>query len=468
MDLPARWRTSASSAGPVRTGLAWAITATLGGFVFGYELAVISGALLFLRQDFGLGSLEQGALVSVVPLGAMAGGVVAGRVADALGRRRTLILIALLFAAATVLAVAAPAYAVLLLARAVTGVAVGAVSSTVPLYLSEIGPPAVRGRLVTLNQLMTTLGIVAAYCVGLAFSGSGSWRGMFAVGLVPSALLLIGMLRAPETPVWLEAHGQTERARQVLLQVVGEEEATRLLDDLRRRRAQEFRRIGVRRLLGSTAAPALVIGVTLAAVQQFAGINAVIAYAPSIMERTGLSASSSLLYSVAIGVANVAATVVAVRLVDRVGRRPLLLASAAGTCVSLVLLGVTFEASLGEWGSWLSLACLLAYVAAFAIGLGPIFWLLVAEIFPPETRAAGAGVATAVNWLSSFVVGLAFVPLADAIGPGPTFWAFAAVCALGLAFAQRYVPETSGRTLGDVQDEVHARFGHRRQDRVVR
>jgi SP family galactose:H+ symporter-like MFS transporter len=438
--------------------LAWALSAMLGGFVFGYELAVISGALLFVRQDLGLSGLQQGALVSAVPLGAMLGGVLAGWAAGALGRRRALILIAVLFIAGTVLAVAAPSYAVLLGARGVTGVAVGAVSSAAPLYLSEIAPPAERGRLVTLNQLMVTLGIVVAYCVGLAFSGSGDWRAMFGVGLVPSGLLLAGMLRAPETPAWLESHGETERARQVLAKVVGDAQAERLLEDLRRGRAQSPRRVGVRTLLRSRAAPALLIGVTLGTVQQFAGINAVIAYAPSIMERTGLSASNSILYSILVGVVNVAATVVAVRLVDRHGRRPLLLASTAGTGASLLLLGLTFEVPLGDWGSWLSLIGLLAYIASFAVGLGPIFWLLIAEIFPAEARGAGAGVSTAVNWFSSFVVGLLFVPLADAVGQGPTFWIFAAACAVGVLFVKRYVPETQGRTFADIEADLHARF----------
>jgi MFS family permease len=155
----------------------------------------------------------------------------------------------------------------------------------------------------------------------------------------------------------------------------------------------------------------------------------------------------------------VAATIVSVRLVDRTGRRPLLLASAAGACASLALLGLTFQVSLGDSGSWLALVCLLAYIIAFAIGLGPMFWLLIAEIFPPEARAAGAGVATAVNWFSGFVVGLVFVPVADAIGAGPTFWVFAAVCALAFMFVRRYVPETKGRRFAEIAAEVRARFG---------
>jgi MFS family permease len=292
---------------------------------------------------------------------------------------------------------------------------------------------------VTLNQLMITIGIVVAYCAGLAFSGSGDWRAMFALGLFPAAVLLFGMLRAPETPAWLERRGE-----------------------------HEPRAVGIGTLVRSAAAPAVLIGVTLAVVQQFAGINAVIAYAPTIMERTGLTASNSILYSVAIGVANVAATVI--RWIDRRGRRPLLLASTAGTGASLLLLGLTFEVSLGDWGSWLALLCLVAYVCSFAVGLGPVFWVLIGEIFPPEARAAGAGLATAVNWFSSFVVSLVFVPLADAIGQGATFWAFAGVCAFGFVLARRYVPETKGRSLGEIEAEVRARFGHRprRIDQALR
>jgi MFS family permease len=403
--------------------------------MFGYQLAVISGALLLLREDFALNGFEQGALVSIVPLGAMAGGLLAGRVADGLGRRRALILIATLFVVATVVAVTAPGYGVLVAARGLTGVAVGAASSTVPLYLSEMAPPEIRGRFVGLNQLMITAGVVAAYLVGLALLGSGSWRGMFAVGLVPSILMLAGMLRAPETPVWLEAHargGHTDR--------------------------QGARALRLRELLRSAAAPALLIAVALAAMQQFTGINAVIPYSSTILERAGLTASNSLLASVLIGLANVAAAVVSLRLVDRRGRRPLLLASAGGAGAALALLGLTLEMSLSGAGSWLPLVFLLVYVVSFGIGLGPIFWVLIAEIFPPEARAAGAGVATAVNWFSGFVVGLIFVPLSDAIGAGPTFWLFAAVCAVTFVFAKRYVPETKGRPFAEIAEEVSARI----------
>jgi SP family galactose:H+ symporter-like MFS transporter len=417
----------------------WALSATMGGFSFGYQLAVISGALLFLHRDLGLTDVEQGVLVAIMPLGAMAGGIAAGRLAESRGRRRTLIVDAVILLAGTALTVVAPGLALLLVGRAVVGLGVGLASSTVPLYLSEIASPDRRGRLVTTNQLMLTIGILVAYGVDLAFSGSGSWRAMFAVGLLPGAVLLVGMLRAPESPAWVEAHRRPDAVRE---------------------------EPGLRELLGPAARPALVIALTLAAAQQWSGINAIVSYAPRIMERTGLSASNSILASVVVGLVNVAATVVSVRLVDRRGRRPLMLASYTVMLGALALLGLTFLLDLGSAASWLSLACLLVYIAAFAAGVGPIFWVLISEIFPPPARTSGAGVATAANWFWTVTVGLAFLPLSAALGPGTTFLLFAAVCAAALMFVDRYVPETKGRSFTEISAEVRDRWRGGRPDRA--
>jgi sugar porter (SP) family MFS transporter len=439
--------------------LRWALAASTAGFVFGYQLGVISGALLLIRRDFGLSAFEQGLLVSIMPLGAMAGGLLTLRLGDALGRRRTLILDAIVFIVGIGLTIAAQSYGPLVAGRVIVGLGVGSISSTVPLYLSEIAPPAMRGRLVTLQQIMITLGILVSYCVDLAFAGSGSWRAMFAVGLLPAAILLAGMLRSPETPVWLDAHGEEEQAREVVLQVAGEGEAPHLLEDVRRMREQQRRQLPVRELLTSAAArPALILGISLAAVQQFSGINTIMSYAPKIMEETGLNLSHSILYSVIIGALNVVVTVVAVRLVDRLGRRPLMLGSLAGMFVALALLGLTFELPLGSAGSWLALLCILGYVAAFAAGVGPVFWVLIAEISPPSARGAGASVSATAVWLSNFVVVLVFLPISGAIGSGPTFWLFAAVCALGFAYVNRYLPETKGRSFTEIDADVRNRW----------
>jgi sugar porter (SP) family MFS transporter len=328
----------------------------------------------------------------------------------------------------------------------------------VPLYLSEIAPPDRRGRLVTTNQVMIALGIVTAYSVDLIFAGSGSWRAMIAVGLLPAAALLLGMAGSPESPAWLHAHGGSEQARSVIAEVVGEADVDRLLEGVPRAREDGTARRHARPLLRSPARSRLKTAVTLAAIQQFSGINAVIYYVPSIMEKTGLTASDSIIYSVIVGAINAAATVVALRFIDRVGRRPLLLASLAVMLVSLTLLGLAFVFGNGVSGSVLSLLCLLVYIVAFAVGLGPIFWLLIAEIFPAELRAAGAAVSTATVWFCNFLVSLVFLPLVAAVGQGPTFWIFAAVCAFGLVFVYRSVPETKGRSFAEIDAEVRARL----------
>lgn len=448
--------------------LRWAIVAGVGGFGLGFHAGVVSGVLLFVRNDFGLGDFEQGLLVSALALGAMPGALAAGHFADALGRRRTLLLDAVLFMIGAGVAAIAPSYAVLLAARVLTGIAGGMATSTVPVYVSELAPPAARGRLVAVNYVMLTLGVVVSYAVDLAFVGSGSWRAMFAVGLLPAAALLVGMWRSPETPSWLESHGQTQAAMRVAAHATDEATADRVLEELRRSRAEQSRQADPRRLLGSGARPALIIGATLAAVQQFSGINAIVAYSPRILEDTGLSASNSILFAVVIGTANLIAAIVSLGLVDRSGRRPLLLASLGGMLASFVLLGTAFAAKPGDAETWLSLASIVGFVFAFSIGMGPVFWLLIAEIFPPIARAPGAGAATAVNWLANFLVGLLFLPVAAAIGNAPTFWIFAAVCALGFVFVHRYVPETKGRSFGEIDADVRERWRREPSLTVVR
>jgi MFS family permease len=412
----------------------WALSAATGGLLTGFHIGVVSGLLLFVRRQFALGDVEQGALVSVLPLGAMAGGLLAGRLADGVGRRTTLVLAGATFAAGTLLAVFAPSFVVLLAGRAVIGVAAGIASSTVPVYVSEMAEPEIRGRLIGLNQLMLVVGILAAFLVDLVFAASGAWRAMLAVSLLPTAAFVLGMWRAPE-PQKVPRQEQENAAP-------------------------------AHALLAPWARPALVIALVLAVAQQFSGVNAVISYAPTIMEKTGLNASHSILYSVAIAAVNVAATAVSFRLVDRTGRRPLLLGSAAGMAVALGGLGLAFLLPAGAAQSWLSLLCLLTFITSFAVGMGPVFWILMAEIFPPAVRASGASIATATNWLAYFVVGLGFLPLARAIGEAATFWLFGGVCVFVLVFAHRYVPETKGRTFEAVDAEVRARWSPRARPAV--
>ncbi|MFD9054899.1 sugar porter family MFS transporter [Streptomyces albidoflavus] len=438
----------------------WAAAIALGGFLFGFDTGVISGALLFIREDFALSSLQQSSVVSVLLIGAVVGSMLSGKLADRIGRRRTLGLVGLVFLGGTAVVTFADGFLMLLTGRIVLGLSVGAASATVPVYLSEISPPAIRGRLLTLNQLMITVGILVAYLVNLAFSASEQWRAMFAVGAVPAALLVAATLwLLPESPQWLITHGRPEVAHRGITALIGKDAA----DEIVQRRAAEERAdreksAGREKLLAPDVRPALVIGLTLAAVQQLGGINTIIYYAPTIIEQTGLSSSNSILYSVCIGVINLVMTLVALRLVDRAGRRPMVLVSLALMAVSVFLLGLSFVV---ELGSGLTLLFMVVYIAAYAGGLGPVFWTLIGEIFPPSVRAEGSSVSTAVNWVSNFAVSLTFLPLAAALGQGETFWIFAAICVLAFLFVARYLPETKGRDADEIDRALHQRFRSR-------
>ncbi|MFF0853015.1 sugar porter family MFS transporter [Streptomyces sp. NPDC003280] len=444
----------------------WAMVIALGGFLFGFDTGVVSGALLYIKRDFGLSAFEQGSVVSVLLIGAMLGAVAAGRMAENLGRRKALGIEGAVFLIGTAILVAAPGYGALLVGRVVLGLAVGAASATVPVYLSEVSPKEIRGRVLTLNQLMITTGILISYFVNLLFASGGQWRGMFAVGALPALGIVVGALWVlPESPQWLIRHGRRDEARALIVSVAGEERADHLIEQAQRRETQGLRSDspragGWRVLLEPRVRAALIVGLTLAAVQQFGGINTIIYYAPTTIENTGLSASNSILYSVAIGVINLLMTIVAIKLVDRAGRRRLLLGSLASMLVMLALLGLSFVIGMN---ALLSLLFMVVYIAAFAVGLGPVFWVLIGEIFPPHARAAGSSASTAVNWISNFVVSLVFLPVANVIGQGQTFWVFAAVCAFGLWFVSRYVPETRGRDFEQVDVALQTRFRKRPQ-----
>ena len=435
----------------------------IGSFLFGYDTGVVSGALLFIKQAFGLSAFEQGAVVSVLLLGAIAGAQLIGRVMDRVGRKTTLRAVALTFGAGIVIASIANSFGVLLVGRVIMGVGVGGVSVCVPTYLSEIAPAQIRGRVLTLNQLLIVVGLLVSYLVDLAFAGSHDWRAMFAVGLIPTLCLAVGTLRLPESPSWLMNCGRADEARSEIASLAGPNAADKTVaryereaeDRQRARAGQRSEGKGLRVLTAKRLRAAIVVGLTLAIVQQFAGINTIMYYAPTIMQRTGLSTSNSILYSVFIGVINLVATIISLRLIDRVGRRPLLLVSLFGMLCSLLLLGVSFVA---HWTSALTLALILCYIVAFAIGMGPVFWVLLGEIFPTQDRAEGVSAGSTANWTANFLVSLAFLPLVNAIGQGQTFWLFGVVCAFGMWFVGRYVPETKDRDFLSIDADLQARW----------
>jgi SP family galactose:H+ symporter-like MFS transporter len=444
----------------------WGFGITVGSFLFGFDTGVISGALLFIKQDLHLSAFEQSSVVSVLLLGAVAGALLSGRVSDRIGRRAILGILAVIFTLGIATTAVATAYGTMLVGRIVMGVGVGGVSATVPTYLAEISPAQIRGRMLTLNQLLIVIGLLASYLVNLAFAGSGDWRAMFWIGAIPSAVLAVVSLRLPESPAWLFAHGRVDEARAVIGSVTERGGPDMVIaryerEDAERRRADAENpsgRRGMRALAAPHVRPALVVGLGLAVLQQFAGINTILYYAPTIMQETGLNASNSIFYSVFIGVINLVMTIVSIRLVDRLGRRPLLLASLAGMAVSIALLGLSFTSDLG---SGVILIFMLLYIVSFAIGMGPVFWVLLGEVFPPRQRAEGAAAGSTANWLSNFAVSLAFLPLVGWIGQGETFFIFAVVCLLGLAFVARRVPETRERNYLEIEADLKGRFAGR-------
>jgi MFS transporter, SP family, galactose:H+ symporter len=428
-----------------------AAMAAIGGFLFGYDTGVISGALLFLRQDFVLNATTQEIAVSAVLVGAIIGSILAGRLNDALGRKKTLLLLAVIFTVGALLTAISPNLVFFLVCRVIVGLGIGAAASVVPVYISEIAPARLRGRLVTFNQLAVTVGIAISYWVDLAFAHAGlGWRPMFATAAIPGITLFLGMLLCPESPRWLASKGRWDEAKAVIERIKGAQ-LQQELADIRRSLSEQRQQQGVRELFTPRLRWALIVGVGLAVFQQLVGINTVIYYAPTIFERAGFaSASSAILATSVVGVVNVLATIAAILLVDRLGRRLLLLGGSIIMVVALVMLGIIFAHTPGHIGG-LTLIALIIYILAFALSFGPVFWLMSAEIFPTRVRAIGASISSFANWTANLLVSITFLSLIGALGAPATFWLFAFFGILAFIFSWILVPETKGRSLEQIE-----------------
>jgi len=436
--------------------LATAISA-LGGMLFGYDIGVISGAILFIQKVFSLSPGMEEVVVSSVLLGSLVGAIVGGILADRLGRRILLIVTAIVFGLGAIGAALAQDTAWLIAARIVAGIAIGVASFVSPLYISEIAPVAIRGKLVSVNQIALTSGIVISYLIDYAFAGSQAWRWMFAMAVIPAAAFGIGLLFIPDSPRWLAAHGNVDQARAVLKKIRPPEAVDGELGEIQDSVKQQ--KGNWSELFSPLLRPAMIVGIGLAVAQQLTGINTVIYYAPTIFKFAGLSSASvAILASVGVGVVNVVLTVVAMQLIDRVGRRPLLLVSLAGMTVSLGLLGLAFalpqlSASLG----WIAVISLMLYVGFFAVGLGPVFWLVLSEIYPLRIRGRAMSVGTVANWSANLIVAVSFLTLTHSLGKAVTFWLFGVISIAAWLFAFFLVPETKGKTLEQI--EAHFRSG---------
>jgi sugar porter (SP) family MFS transporter len=425
------------------------VIAAIGGLLFGFDTAIVAGATRYLKDQFALTSLQEGWAVSVVLIGCMFGAGLAGSISDRIGRKRFMLVSAVLFFVSALGCAFPQNIFQFVIFRFVGGLGIGSASILAPLYIAEVSPARIRGALVSVNQMAIVTGILLAYFVSWAFAGVGpsNWRWMYGMGALPSVVFFLLLLRVPESPRWLVKKGREAEALGVLSRVntaeVAAAEVRSIKETLLLEKGSlaELFRPGFRR--------AIFIAVVLAILQQITGINAILYYAPRIFERAGFERVSAIGQSTIVGLVNMLFTIVAILLVDRVGRKPLLLIAAAGMGVSQLLLGAAFRIE-NLAGSAILLLILL-YIAFFAMAMGPIVWVVLSEIFPTRMRGSAMAIATVALWIADFAVTLSFPVIADRLNETTAFWSYALMCVVDFFFMLFLLPETKGKTLEEIE-----------------
>ncbi len=429
--------------------------AALGGFLFGYDQVVIAGAILFIKKQFALSSTMQEVLVSAVVFGAMIGAAVGGPLADRYGRRTVLMVIAAIFALGALSTALVSTVMWLIVGRVVVGIGVGMVSVTTPLYISEISPDNVRGRLVSFFMLGALCGVLTAYLTDYAFSAFHEWRWMFGLGAIPAVMLGIGMLFLPETPRWLASHALGDKARIVLMRIRGTPNVDGELQRIQSSLGQQ--KGGWAELMSPVVRPALIVGIGLGICQRGTGINMGFFYAPTIFELAGFeSAAVEILASAGVAVTMVLMCIVAMQLLDRVGRRPLLLIGVAGMVLSLGLLGLVFAVPHGGLVGGAAVGSLMLFVGFWALGPAVASFLLISEIYPLRIRGTAMSIATVSLWATYLLSSLTFLTLIDLLGKPGTFWLYGLLGIGAWFFVYFLVPETKGRSLEEIEAYWHA------------
>ncbi|MFC1607327.1 sugar porter family MFS transporter [Candidatus Latescibacterota bacterium] len=422
--------------------------AAIGGLLFGFDVGVIAGAIPFITDHFQLNAHQEGFAVSNIIIGCVIGSAVSGPLSDRYGRKKVLIVAALLFAVSAILSALPRSYAELIIARLIGGIAVGA-SMVSALYISEISPADKRGFLVSLNQFAIVIGILITYLINwlLVDIGPQNWRVMFACEAVPAVVFFVCLFFVPESPRWLAKAGQTDKAMAVLTRVGGRKHAEAEFGEINRTLHEDKGTIN--ELLQPGLRKALVIGVIISVFAQVVGIGAVIYYAPKIFMSAGFeSVSSGLFATVMVGVINFLGTIVAFIIIDRFGRKPLMYIGHIGMAVSMVLIGLLFNVSTGVT-VWVVVP-VLTFVAFYAMSLGPVAWVIVAEIFPTKIRGRAMAISMVVLWLSDFSVSQTFPWLMEHIEE-KTFYIYAVVNVIGFLFALFVVKETKGKSLEEIE-----------------
>ncbi|WDF57325.1 sugar porter family MFS transporter [Mucilaginibacter sp. KACC 22063] len=440
------------------------VIAALGGFLFGFDTAVISGTVSLVKTDFHLNAVSEGWFVSCALLGCIIGVAFSGILSDKYGRKIVLIISAVLFLLSAAGCTWSQSFSQLIAFRLIGGLGIGVASMVSPLYISEFSPARLRGMMVSLYQLALTIGIVIAYFSNAyllnhatnQFFGAGfkqifsdqSWRAMLGLGSVPAAIFLFSLFAVPESPRWLLLKNRVSKARNILIKIDGEQSAEQEINDFHTSEKTDDQQ-SIKELLKPVYRKPLLIGLLLPLFSQLCGINAVIYYGPKILEQAGFALNNALGGQVTIGLVNVIFTFVAIFTVDRWGRKPLLFAGIGGAVVALVLIGILFFAGIVS-GYWI-LSGILLFIACFAFSFGPVCWVVVGEIFPRAIRGKAMSLATLSLWVGNFFVGQLTPAFLEDLGPAFTFWIFAACCAPALWLTYKLIPETKGKSLETIE-----------------
>lgn len=421
----------------------------LGGYLFGFDFAVISGALPFLRDEFHLSVYWEGFLTGSLALGCIVGCLIAGKLADKYGRKPGLMLAASIFGVSSLGMAFSSSLAIFIVMRFAAGIGVGMASMLSPLYIAEVSPASIRGRNVSINQLTIVIGILVTNLVNYTLSDNGpdTWRWMFGLGAIPSLLFLLGVLWLPESPRWLAKVGQTEKAKGVLNKIGDVNFTDKTISDIEIS-LQGATKQSYSAVFAKAVRPAVLVGITLAVFQQLCGINVVFNYTSTIFESVGANLDRQLFETVSIGIVNLVFTLLAMRLVDRLGRRPLMLIGSLGLSILYVVLSTLLKnhASPGL----VSVFVLLA-IATYGMSLAPVTWVLISEIFPNNIRGVASSVAIVSLWIAYFILVFTFPILAEKLGTYGPFYLYAGICFFGFLFVKVRVKETKGRTLEELE-----------------
>ncbi len=438
-----------------------ALIAALTGFLFGFDEGIVSGVIEQIADDFGMNSRQVGFMMGLMPFGALVSAALIGRFSDWAGRRLVLFLVPIIFSFGIFMTIFTTSYEFLCVARILLGISIGMSVVISPLYIAEAAPKEIRGTLVIYFQLAITVGIFCAYCLNLFALNLLPWRMMFAMGLIPSAVLFIGAFFLPESPRWLCARGKIDEAKKTLSRLHGKHRVTQMIGEELKSIEQSVRHESKnnvwKELFSKAIRPCALMGVLLFFFQQLSGINAVIYYAPIIFKKMEIGSQfATLLATVGVGGLNLLMTIVAMRLIERVGRRPLLMIGFAGAAISLCTVALITYLNIPDL-RWIAAVALFTYIASFAIGLGPLPWVMMPEIFPLKVRGQGASLSAASNWAFNTIVVATFPVFLHDFGISATFILYAVTCVVGLFFTMRYVPETRGMSLEAIEKHVRSK-----------